>query len=300
MENLRRLGLGGHDIAVICGVYPFESTPLDVYMEKVEGISNFKPNYIQQRGLMLEPLLLGAWLEENPKYNHPDYEIITNKRYTHASTPYFHAHPDAVIFYKGEPHKILEFKCVNRNNEWGEEGTSDVPDYIRVQTLWYQYVLDCQDCEIIVDDRYKAAIYYSQYKEEEVEFMASQGHNFWVNHINKRVPPMAINLNDIKTLYPRSVGSMLEGNINLYDKALLLDLVRSEQRELEKKERDLKFEIMQLLKENEGGMMNGSKFITAKEQVSNRVDTDALKEYPDIYESCLKPSSSRPIRTYFK
>lgn len=77
----RRTGIGGSDVAAICGLDPYGRTAADVYDEKVGAVADRQPTPAMQRGALLEPVAAaiyaertGRALRRQPLRRHPEHE----------------------------------------------------------------------------------------------------------------------------------------------------------------------------------------------------------------------------------
>lgn len=310
-QNERRTGLGGHDIGAICGVHPF-LTAFDVYNEKVNGVSHFDPQYIQKRGLYLERFLLEEYLKEREDFAKKNGEILLQEGdfFRHKEYPYFYAHPDHVLRKPKPPGtasgqslssmttiaRILECKCpAVIGREWGEEGTFEVPDYIKCQAAWYCMVIDCDLLDIIVDSPFKLKVYtYNRDKELE-EQLISAGVDFWNNHVLAKVPPEPKTANDVRELYSKSnPDSTLEADEELSSILYRIKELQGHIKTFEQEIEGLKVSAQLKIKENETVQKNGVTLATWKTSAVTRLDIKALKEeQPDIYNDYMSTTTSR-------
>lgn len=299
-NDLRRQGLGGHDIAAICLSHPYQ-TPLDVYLAKVEGVNNFNPNYVQGRGLALEPHLINTYMSD---YWFPgDIEgtptLANDQRFVHAKFSFMHAHPDAVLFDGDKPFRILECKAptIAKRHEWGEEGTNQIPDYIKIQCAWYCAVLNVERIDILVDDIFAMKVYH-WYRDIELEDqLTGAAVHFWENHIISKVPPGAANIDDVKVIYKKSNGLAVEATPEIWLKHATLKEVKSKLTALTKEKEYLEFEIRNFYQENEVCCFHGKEISALPVTIREDIDRPKLKkEFPFAWESCRKTSTFRTLR----
>jgi len=321
----RRTGIGGHDIAAICGLHPF-LTPLDVYLEKVHGISHFVPEYLQRRGLYLEEFLLTEYLELLRKNETKQlYRKFSDVFWREKNHNYFYAHPDAVFYSPSlddilkedqsdpsllskilkradeiSPENLFIVECkapgMLRSNQWGEEGSFEIPDYIKCQAAWYCGVLNLNRAQILVDSSFKLKIYtYDRDEELEAELF-SAAEKFWNHNIVKQIEPCPGTVEE----------SSKKFNYSCSDKSIQLteDIVRNVKeykelsahiKELEKEAAEKRLAIQNYLCDSEYGT-NESKLaiVSWKPQVMQRLDTIALKnEKPEIYKEYLTQTRFR-------
>ncbi len=314
--NERTTGLGGHDIGAICGVHPF-LTAFDVYNEKVNGVTHFDPQYIQKRGLSLEQFLLDEYIEQQGSPAGKGMGLVVGGFYRHQAYPFFYAHVDATLqkfevkasmnggceivpkwvpCQPPEIIKIIECKCpAVIGKEWGEEGTFEVPDYIKCQAAWYCMVIDCDVLDIIVDSPFKLKVYTYNRDEELEEQLVSAGLAFWNNHILAKVPPEPKTANDVRELYSRSdPDATMEADSELCSMLYRIKKLQGHIKSIEKEIEELKVGVQIKMRNNETIHFCGVPLATWKSCTVTRLDTKALKdEQPDIYDDYMVATTSR-------
>lgn len=129
--RLRRRGIGGSDIAAICGLNTYTS-PYRVYLDK-RGEIPFEPDSEAAKwGRRLEPVVAAGWAEDTGIALHPCPGMLSRR-----DRPWMLANPD---YLAGDPDRpaILEIKT---RSVWQlEEWESGVPDGPALQVQWYMAV----------------------------------------------------------------------------------------------------------------------------------------------------------------
>lgn len=175
----RRKGIGGSDVAAILGLSPW-STPLSVYMQKVEGWQDENENEAMYWGSVLEEPVARRWSEEtgkkirrkNARLVHPIYdELIAN------------IDRDVV----GEK-ALLEVKTANafKATDWDDA----VPDHYLTQCLHYLNVTKNEKCYLAVligGSQFKRFVVH--YDQELINQIQQRCVDFWQDHVIKKVPP---------------------------------------------------------------------------------------------------------------
>jgi putative phage-type endonuclease len=157
----RRRGVTASEIAVLLGISPYDS-PFSLYHRKRGTIDAQPDSDMMERGRVLEPYIAGKWQEA-----HPELFVQGDGRqlYAHDDRPWELATPDRLLIGQGEtdactcgggiisPHEplcgleltgpvaVLECKVDGGSDEWGEEGTGEVPVHYRAQVLWQMDVM---------------------------------------------------------------------------------------------------------------------------------------------------------------
>ena len=96
------------------------------------------------RGTYLEPAI-HKWFCDT----HPDLLVLDGDSYAHPADPLFTASPDGLVVNEdGEPYAILEIKTAARGDEWGSDGTADIPPGYLVQVAWQMFVTGARHCYV--------------------------------------------------------------------------------------------------------------------------------------------------------
>lgn len=146
----RRKGVTASEIAVIMGLSPY-SSPYALYHQKLGILPPDGDQAVFERGRVLEP-----YIAEKFAAAHPDLLVVGDGRslFRHDDRPWQLATPDRLIaddmrfdFVPGfvveefEPSAVLETKTDAGSDEWGEEGTDEIPVHYRCQVLWQMDVM---------------------------------------------------------------------------------------------------------------------------------------------------------------
>ena len=188
----RKTGIGGSECAAVLGLSKWAS-PLDIYLSKISDDINIEQTEPQKWGHALEPLVIKEYENvTNQEVEQPN-TIIKNEKY-----PWLLANIDGKVKDKNI---ILEAKTTRFfNDEWGEPYTDEIPQ---------QYLLQCAHyCIVLGDNISKVDIavlaggqefrIYQYERNKQLEEMIIQGtHDFWENHIKKRMPPDPDSKSDI-------------------------------------------------------------------------------------------------------
>jgi putative phage-type endonuclease len=143
----RANGLGGSEIAAVLGLSKWES-PLSLWLRKAQMIPlDDEDNSEMEAGRRLEPVIcekfadvheLGGLLQPAGTYRHID-------------RPWQIANPDRFIYdMDGNVTALLEAKFAIYDEEWGEQGTDQIPPYYLAQTRWYLSVFGLDTCYVEV------------------------------------------------------------------------------------------------------------------------------------------------------
>ena len=139
---LRKTGIGGSDAAAIVGLGKY-STPLSVYLDKTTDAVK-ETTEVMTRGNVLEPFVQSlferktGWKVQN--------NLQTQRNPDH---PFMLANLDGLL---PSERAIAEFKTAvytkGTKEEWGEEGTDEIPKHYLIQVAHYASVMNADTVHI--------------------------------------------------------------------------------------------------------------------------------------------------------
>lgn len=120
----RRATLGASEAPAVLGVDPYR-TPHDVYLVKTGQVPDFEGNAATKRGIVLEPALLDYFEREAGRTFQRQVRMVHPSGLLSATL-------DGYCDFEDEPF-LVEAKSTGLVEEWGEEGTDQVPRKVLVQ-----------------------------------------------------------------------------------------------------------------------------------------------------------------------
>lgn len=142
----RRSGIGGSDAAMAVGVSPWGG-PYTVYAEKTgQSAPLIETEKMQWGNLLEDPIAREAGKRLGRMV------VRDNRTIRHPEFPFMFAHVDRWTRLKGTPQRLLEVKATSayRANEFGEEGSDQVPAEWHVQADHYMAVTNADVCDMAV------------------------------------------------------------------------------------------------------------------------------------------------------
>lgn len=288
--EVRRMGIGGSDIAAIAGVNPWKNA-VAVYMEKLNEIPEQPDNERMYWGRILEDIVA----QEFKKRNDLKVQRI-NAILQHPEFPIFLANVDRKVIDKSNGNAILEIKTTGAWNakEWEE----NVPDWVQVQLQWYLGITG-------FTSGYVAALIggnkYVQHEidrdDEIVSYLQQIALDFW-KKVESRTPPeldgSQASSEILSLLYPTSAPETV---IDLPPDAeeLVEEFQAAQVEEKAAKERKeaAANKLKALMGECECGLV-GERKVTWKSVSSSRFDSKRFKkDYPDLYKQYAAVSEYR-------
>lgn len=286
----RQKGIGGSDVGAIMGVNKWKSA-FEVYVDKTQEITEVdKSNELSYWGSTLEEIVAREFSIRTGKKVRKD-----NRQLVHKTYEFMIGNIDRRIV--GE-NAFLECITVNafRAKEWeGEE----IPPSVILQCQHYMEVIGVDNCYIAALIGGQKFIYKKVERDEELISMIVEAEKeFWVNHVEKRIPP--------KLDGSEAASKYLSKTFKNIDKSLEVNL-KSEYKDKINEYLNIKNQMKILdetlkviennLKNELGNAERGNieKFqIIWKGIISNRIDSKVLKEkYPKIFKEVLRQSVSR-------
>lgn len=295
----RRTGIGGSDVAAVLGLSPWR-TPLDVYLDKLGEAPKELTSQAAHFGTRLEAVVAAEFSERTGIRCTMQEHMYRN--------PLAHWEIANIDRYAG-PGAILECKTARLADGWGpsqeeeiksEEVVSDheIPLYYETQIQWYMGLLGVPVCYVAVLIGGQDFRIYKVDRDPAVfDTLREKVKIFWLEHVEKRIPPDPINAADVRALYARDSGTMREASND--ESALIGDLktVREQIKALEAQEKAIASKIILAIGADTGITIAGKKAATYKAQTSRRFDSTAFKAAdPETYAAYCKPSSFRVLR----
>jgi putative phage-type endonuclease len=269
----RKVGVGGSDVAAILGLSPFQ-TPLDIWRAKVLGDESDESTAME-RGRRLEPYVLRAYADK------------ANALLQQRKEPYVDGwrigNVDMLAERRGWP-RVVEAKTTVMD-DWGEEGTDEVPVYYQTQGLWYLDLAALDECDFpvlviprdprVVRDmlglppaevvaRIGVRIYTVGYNAAAVAHMRSECERFWHENVLPQVPPPPKDLDDAKRCWWSVEGKSVEATADVIEALRRYDSAREAEKAVVQEKERAQFELRRMLGDADGAVLGSRKLVTCK------------------------------------
>ncbi|MCL2119140.1 MAG: YqaJ viral recombinase family protein [Planctomycetaceae bacterium] len=184
--------IGGSTIAAILSDSPWGS-PYSVWLQLTGKLPPGEENAAMSRGNAAEPVIASMYA-----LNHPEYSVETHGIVEHPEFSYLIGSPDRLLIQDGELVAGLEIKTANimDMNQWGDEGSAEIPFHYWCQCLWYAGLLNVPVWYVAVGfvppERRKISVYREyEVRPEPGQFdmMLNKAVRFWTEHVEADVPP---------------------------------------------------------------------------------------------------------------
>ena len=284
----RRKGLGGSDASVVLGLNRWKSR-MALFLEKTGQITPPPAGERAYWGTVLEDIVAQEFTKRTGKKVRRRNFIFQDEEY-----PFLIANIDREIV--GE-NAGLECKTTAEYNadDWKD---NSIPDVYFCQCQHYCRVMGWDGVYIAVliglkDFKWK----YIPRDDEFISLMVDREVDFWVNHVEKNIPPEwdGSDASDelLKKLYPeaKKPSVRLSDDVNtVISEYLRLD---EQIKELEQLRDSYKQQLQAVLGDAERGETSQYRVVWSN-VTTNRLDTNALKaSHLDVYNQFLKPSAYR-------
>ncbi|MGD9678912.1 MAG: YqaJ viral recombinase family protein [Vulcanibacillus sp.] len=289
--NWRKKGIGGSDVATICGLNKYKS-PLQLWLEKTEQVEPVEAGEAAYFGTLLEPVVRDEFTRRsglrvetiNSMLKHPVFEFML-------------ANVDGVVIDQDNSKAIFEAKTASvfKSEQWED---NKIPEEYMLQIQHYMAVTGFNKTYIACLLGGNKFIYKLIERDDElIDMIIQLEYNFW-ECVKSNVPPKIDGSESCSELMSRLYPNANNGSsIILPDEAQqLVDQYNSskEQEKLFSEKKDEAANMLkQMLGDNEVGVINDIK-VSWKNVITERLDTKKLKaENPEIYGEYVSSSSSR-------
>lgn len=285
----RKQGIGGSDIAAVCGLSPWRS-PLDVYYDKLNialAADGYGKSYPVGEtaalwwGTELEALIAKAYMQA-----YGEKVCRYNKLLVHPQYSFFIGDVDRLIYDDGKfpfnPHTgeittstALEIKTSRyASDEWGEPESDVIPLMYLLQVQWYMGLAkNLQKVRTVPLFCGSEMRRYTIHRDNGIiAKLHEAGYEFWTENVMKQVPPPPRSYEEVKRCYPAVSGRALLATIEVERSARKLKKVSNLRLKLEKSEKQLKDEIAVAMGQNEELTLPDGKVIaTFKDSKNGRI-----------------------------
>ena len=303
----RRSGIGGSDIAAVCGISPY-ATPYDVWLDKRgEGVAPDPDTPALYWGTVLEDVVAAEYSRRtaqkiqrvNALLRHPEHDFAV------ANIDRAIVNPEVAgrVWWKDgrlTTDRLLECKTANgfAASLWGEVGTDAVPDHYFLQCQWYMGVTSAENVDLaalIGGSDYR--VFHIERNGDLIADLLEQAAAFW-KLVEDGIAPDPQTVADAMHRWPQHVA----GKKAVATTATVLAVeelaeVKAQISALGRREEDLKNRIVAEIGDAEELTDMGQTIATWKAQTSTRIDAKALREaHPDIADAHSVTTTTRVLR----
>lgn len=256
----RKKGIGGSDVAAICGLSRYRS-PLAVYLDKIGEIPPVEDNPKMAAGRRLEPLIADWFKEETGMRVMQQHSI-----FQHEEHPFMLANIDRWVIGQNAGLEIKNTSEYNRSN-WFNGNTETIPTEYMLQANHYMTILGA--------DRWYVAVLIGGWDfqwrvierdENLIRNLITIEKTFWEENVVKKIPPdvTAQDADLIDYMHPQSNGTSMEISEAYYDLIKRLVDTKAALKSAEIDHEDAKNKVKQLIGDNELAYWQGEKLVSWK------------------------------------
>lgn len=296
----RRTGIGGSDAAAVCGLNPWH-TPHDVFLEKLDMAPPKKETPAMRWGNLLEDAIADEYATQTGRVVRRARGVRRHKKHR-----WMLCHLDRLVTSKNgsEKKRIVEAKSVGKwanLDDWGEEGTDEIPDLYLTQAHHNLTVADAAVCDmpfLIAGQDFR--IYSVAANPKVSADLIEIERVFWKECVEKMRAPDAATAAAVKQRWPFSRVNTITGSDEDFETVLALLEVRTKIAALEEQKGELET-LLKLAITDEGDALKldgESKHVAKwKTQTAYRFDAEAFRaKFPDLHAAFRRGMDSRPFR----
>lgn len=182
----RRRGIGASEAAALLNVHPFTSL-YAIYLDKRGEGEPVVPNAAMEWGTLLEEPVAQMF----ERRVQPDAIWQPKGIATHPEHEYMLLSPDRLIIVDGRT-EYLEIKTSGQSDEWGAEGSDEIPLHAAAQVQWALEVLDLEAGRVAVllgDHGFDMRTFRIPRDRELGAELIRRGGDFWYGNVLPGIPP---------------------------------------------------------------------------------------------------------------
>ncbi len=294
---LRQTYIGSSEWATTAGLFNKYKTPYQIWNEKINGYTPFD-NIRMRLGRDIEPMI-AKWVEEDMGVHvardgvvrfHPEYDFLATNL-------------DGIIYHKTDSRpSVFEIKTASTmaRETWGAE--LPIQYYTQIQGQMLISGLRKAYVGILTfgfagPEKFEIQEY--DFNQEFTDMVVAKLVSFWNDHVLTGIPPIPVNNDDLKIVYPESNGNGIIADDKLVSQCEMLQQFKQTRSEVDLSIKDLELAIKTIMGDNEFLVDNKEATLATWKSGVGRssFDSKAFKQdHPDLYSEYSKQSG--PIRTF--
>jgi len=288
--ELRRKGIGGSDVSVVCGISKYKS-PVELWLDKTGQIQGDEAGEPAYWGVQLEALVRAEFTKRTGIEVMPVNQLLQGTEH-----PFMLANLDGTCEHPDFGTVIFEAKTASAYlaNAWDDK----IPDEYMLQIQHYMAVTGYGGAFIAVLIGGNCFRWKFVERDEEIIAMLIQLETDFWNCVQESVPPPLDGSDASKEFlnnqFPDSVPrSTIELPKDAADLILQYEFAAQEESKAKERKQQAENLLKEMLGSNEVGTI-GERVITWKSVNQTRLDTKTLKfEHPTLYEKFANTTSHR-------
>lgn len=314
----RNSGIGASEIAAALGIAPPSwGSPTALYLRKRGELPDVRDNARMLWGRELEATILRRFLQCHPEFR--DGPCLKSRLYRSKEREWQLATPDAVVFdrrfgfaydpvppgmrrtLEGWP-VVVEIKTGASKDEWGEEGTDEIPVYYRAQVLQSMDVVGARVAWVpVLFNGRDYREYRVAYDPKDVAILRAKGAAFW-RMVQEGTPPAVDGLEATTKAMRIAFGVEPERSVQVrHDLVLQIERAKVVQRRITQLRARLENELRAAMGEASVAMAGTTVLAKRSAFEVGVVDLDLLREeHPELVEKYTRKEPRQRLTTYRK
>lgn len=292
--------LGGSDAPSVLGIG--RRTPVELWREKT-GREVFQPDpvleKILRRGQKLEPFIREMTVEKLRDLGHDVELLAVNERYRDPAHPFLSCEIDFELLLDGE-HVNADAKSVGgqARAKWGTEGTDEIPLDYAAQFMDGLMITGRQRCLAAAlrsfDD---VDLYWIERDEETITAMREKLVSFWVDHVQRDVPPDPVKFSDVRDLFPASNGKRIEASSEILEHVAELQQIAKRIQALKDREEFLRFYVAKFMGPHSVLTQGPRDVLSWEVEARSKFELEAFRrQHPDLAALFTTTQRTRVLR----
>lgn len=296
----RRNHLCASDTPVVLGHTPFNITANDIYWSKKSEVPDEKmEDYFRVGNYLEDALLQFAGEKLGVGFVRNCFRVAKEGE----GAGVMSSTSDALVKGKREG---IEAKTASmfQVDEWGDEGTDQVPTHVVIQTQQQMYTADLDRVWVPValpGYSIQLKLFCVQRSDSIIEQIQKLGMAWWATHVLEDVPPDpdAAPPIDILKYIERPTGSTCQLGADALEQIIAMEAAKGRIKVAEGEAKACKARAIELLGENEIGVMPDGRRISFKSQRSGKVidSVRMIGDHPEIdFNDYIDQGTHRTLR----
>ena len=287
--NYRKLGIGGSDVAVVCGISKYKSA-LQLWMEKTGQIEPQEAGEAAYWGNVMEPIIRDEFTLRTSLNVRLVPSILQ-----HPVHSFMLANLDGIVDDTIHGECIFEVKTASQFKK--EQWEKSIPEEYMLQLQHYMAVTGFERSYIAVliggnQLKYKTV----ERNDELIEMIISLEQHFWdcvVDNIPPEIDGAEASSELINRLYPTSNTCKIDLPREASNLIIQFEIAKNKEKEALEMKDEAANKLKAMLCENETGVV-GDRIITWKTISSEKFNSKILQEKePEIYKEYISKSTYR-------
>ena len=305
--TLRKTGIGGSDIAAICG-YSVYRSPMDIFIDKV-GMDEERPDTESKRaGRYLEAGIADLFTAQTGL---PLVKPSAPGVFRHPVDPWRLATPDRLVQLNETEWAGLEIKLVGlpHAHDWGQTAEG-IPNDALFQVHWYLGVFGVPIWFVMAQIGTASRIYEVRSSPDFEDELVARGRVFWFDHVIPRLPPPldagAATARYLALRYPQQLhADLLPASAEAEEWALRYREAEAQRAQAEGRKQEARHHLQELIGAHAGLTGKDWRIYWQRNAASAVTDWRAITQELGADEALIKQFTAmvpgaRPFRAYFE